>query len=314
MAYEAFKQGFRLDPTSGPICRNLAVAAYQTGKLKMAATYFEKAYDLFPEKETDLLYQAATIHFSESRYDNTIRIVERHRRIVREAAPRWLKLLIYCYLEKKENRKAITEIRAYLERYPHDAEYWEMLAKIYLDAGDYRKGAANLEVFYSLSPPDDMGWLELADLYLYLNAPLKAIACFEQVKERFAEKTLEKMVAAYRNTCQLKKAAILLTEALAEQETAERFKTRGMIYYDDGAYRKSMASLSKSLELDPDQNETHLLLGYAALELEELETARKAFSNMISDPYWKSQADAGLRIVNTLTAARQEAESSAMDM
>lgn len=313
-AYQAFSRGFKGDPTNAGLCRNLAVVSYQLEKIDLAAGYFEKAYDLSPEKDINLLYQAATSHYSTGHFDKTIRVVKRYRTIVEVSEPRWTKLIIYCHLERKEWLRAKKEIRSYLELYPQDEKFWDILAKLYLEEGDYRQGAAALEVFYSLSPPEDAGWLELADIYLYLDAPLKAVTCYQHVRDRFSDKNLEKIVAAYRSTCQYESAAKLITEALAHHETAEGYKSRGMIYYDGGLYRKSIESLSKSLELNPRQNETNLLLGYAALELNDLERAKTAFSNISEDADWVSQARAGMHIVDSLLEAKREAEESAINM
>lgn len=313
-AFDAFLRAFNMDPTNASMCRNLAVLSYQMNNLNQAAYYFEKTYDLSPEKDIELLYQAATTLFSDKRYDKTIRVINRYLGIVDEPKQRWLKLLIYCHMEKKSWPEAKKEIKSYLERFPDDAEYWNILANLYLEAEDYHQGAAALEIFYTLSSPDDKAWLELADIYLYLNAPLKAIACYERVRDRFLEPVLEKIVSAYLTTCQYDKAVEILTAALADQETAERYKTRGRVYYDSGFYRESIASLNRSLEIEPVQDETYLLIGYAALELDELEKAKEAFSSITSDPYWRSQADAGLQIVNTLLTAKREAEEVADGM
>lgn len=312
-AHWAFTKGFALKPDDFLLCRNLAIISYQLKQIKKAAAYFEKAYELNNRQQHEILYQAATLYYFEKQYKDTIRLAKRHIESHPSVKRRWIKLIVHSYLESKNKKKAESTILAYLKRYPGDAAFWQILAGIQLEKEDYLRGAASLEIYLRLAEPKERDWVELGDIYMFLNAPLKAAFCYQKSQSNSVE-LYKKRAAAYTALHRYDMASKMYSDALLLQPDADLFQDKGRLFYDNGQYHKSIKSLSKSLELKPEQEKVYLMLGNAALEVDDWKTAKKAFVAVSNKKYATSQAVAGLKIIETLQTAKDEAEQSALDL
>lgn len=306
----AFTKGFSLKPDDFLLCRSLAIISYQLKQIKQAAAYFEKAYELNNRQQHEILYQAATLFYFEKQYKDTIRLAKRHINSHSTVKRRWYKLIVHSYLESKNKKKAESTILVYLRKYPGDGAFWQILAGIQLEKEDYLRGAASLEIYLRLGEPKENDWVELGDIYMFLNAPLKATFCYQRSQSNSVE-VYKKRAAAYTALHQYDKASKMFSDALSLKPDADLFQGKGRLFYENGQYRESIKSFRKSLELKPEQEKIYLMLGNAALEIDDWKTAKKAFVSVSNKKYAKSQAIAGLRIIETLQTARDEAEKSA---
>ncbi len=294
-AYDAWKKGYGLDPSSFPLCVNLARTALDLKRFAEAGDLLEKAFSLSRPKKSELLYQSAVALYHGGKYSRARKVLDRFFQSRKSAENDPLQLYIQICIEMKDWEAAEDKLRLFLDKNPQDAAWWELLAQVRSSRGDHRGATAALEILYRLKPPSSKEWEQMADRYFYLNLPLRAAHCLERAWGKHpGPAQCDRLAAAYAQAQQTGRALDYLDQAIAQAPTGKRFLEKGKLYYERGQWKTALVSLKKAVQAAPDLALAHLLIGYCALETGDDNLARTAFSAAAKEKKYYKEANAGL--------------------
>jgi len=311
-ACEAYRKGLARFPENGSLHQNYAVASYLNKDFAEAGDHFLRAFALeSPKPDVSLLFKGGSAYYNAEKYGKAKQVL---KRLIQKAAvvkPQWRKLLVYSHVSLKEWREAEAALSPLLSENPRQPEYWKLLAKLHFNQNKYRDAAAALHVSYEIDPPKASSWANLADMYFYLNAPLKASDCIAQgYGNDLSPEQCDRLASAYGRALRYDKALDYVNKAIAREPTAERYKLRARFYYQDRRFQNALASFEKAIQYAPGDDWAHLMLGFCAMELDNWEQARQAFSGASQSEKYGSWAKSALAMVDDLMDVKAAARKN----
>lgn len=275
----------RINAKDADVWRNMGKICFDLKQYGRAAGHLFKAYELMTEKEPEILYQAAVCRMLNNTPDKAVALLEKVCDWPeKEVKDEWLGSLANAYIETGQWAKAAATVQRIIRKESDNPHWWKVLAQVYLGRKDYRNAAAALQIHLDLSA--DGGKTEkedlvlLADLYRLANVPLKAARLYEQIvslSERPDD--YEKVAAAYLSAHQPDQAEKWLRRGLDQKPDSRLWRMLGILFYNRGQYAEAYEVLARSRELNPDDGQTSMLMGYCALQLERYEKAAAAFQS-----------------------------------
>ncbi|MBG0775893.1 MAG: tetratricopeptide repeat protein [Desulfovibrionaceae bacterium] len=316
-AVAAYGAGLAAYPDDPGLCRNLAVARMELGEHAAAAELFERAHDLAVSRgdengEAALLYQAAAGWYRAERPARAVRALDRLLATGAPAQEGWLELLAHCCLENGDAARAQSVLERLTALVPGEPRHWRSLARVRLRRENHAGAAAALEVCTRLGAPRDGELDELASVYLYLDAPLRAAETLVRAHGARPDRPeiLDRLFEAYARAHRAESALAALGRALELAPTADRLKRKGGFLFEAGRFAEAEAAYARALELAPADGDAALRAGYAALELDGLDAARRHFTRAARTPALRTRAEGCLRYVAGIERARREAEAA----
>ncbi|MCK8601160.1 tetratricopeptide repeat protein [Desulfoferrobacter suflitae] len=298
-AYRAFHKSFQLNPKSFESCSNLASVAYAMSNLEEAAGWYEKAHGISQEKSGELLYKASVSYSKAGKKTEARRVLQQILEEQEKMPQSWWQLLIHADIDLADWNAAAQHLVAYLDRYHTDAEDWKLLAKVAVNRKDYKTAAVALEIAHVLKGPERSAWKELANLYFALDIPLQAARCLVKAfGPNPSASQCDEMAGAYARAHRLAGAIDYARRAIELDPTSERYVEIGKLYYQAGRWQEAADALNAGLRLDAASGLAHLLSGYTALELDDLEAARSAFQKAAWDDACKARAQQAMRALD----------------
>lgn len=319
-AVTVYRKGLSLHPENLELTLNAAVATYQAGHFNDSAGFFIRAHELqqiLPDaaKEPDLLYKAASAHCQEKNWADAETILHRLTAGARTVEPDWLKLLVHVQTRQENWKGALQTVDRLLTVDPENTEIWQLLAQLHIHQKQHRQAAAALEIAYRITPPDKTGWEDLADLYRYLNAPLKAVACYKKAYgPKMTQKQYERLAELYARAFRYGDAVAMIQKTIELQSSADGYLTKGQYLYRTMKMDDAARAFEKCLELDPKNGKANLMLGFCSLDLKDWLQAKRSFSRAAEHEEYRSRALTSLAVVEDLIAARQEVQGFNLSM
>ncbi len=307
-ACEIYRRGLECFPDNQSLHQNYAVASYVRKDFRTAGDYFVKAFELEKENpDAGLLYKAGSAYYNAGSYGRAKETLKRLISMEEKVRPEWRKLLVYTNISLKDWDSAESALEPLLNNNPASSDYWKLLAKLHLNRDKYRDAAAALSIAYEINPPGKASaWAELADMYFYLNAPLKAGRCLVRgYGEDLSLEQLDRLAHAYGRALRYEKAIEYINKAIAIEPAPERYRTRAVYYYRDRQFSDALASFRKVVENKPEDDWAHLMMGFCAMELDNLELAQKAFSGAAGSEKFGTWARSALAMVDDLIDAKK---------
>jgi tetratricopeptide (TPR) repeat protein len=295
---------------------NLAKACYETRDYGCAAGAFAEAYRRSAAGETDPahLYFAAVSHQLGGADAEAVAVFERlfaahpdrikprwrenfvHalmavdkprralplvRQLVRQSSGetrlKWQEMLLHLYLRLKMTSEARAFARQLAHEAPGEARWWKALAHVELSAGRYADALAALTVYGYLRPLSEAEQRLWADLNLQLDIPDQAAPVYARLlKQKNNPKLREKLISAYRQTGRYDEALALLARHGADDPAA--LMLRADLLYSARRFAEAAdAYRLAALKNKEAAGQAWLMAGYAAWQVDDLETSRQAF-------------------------------------
>ncbi len=176
-----YKQAVKKKPSLSPAWLNLAKCCYETGNMAMAARAFVKGYETGKNKRGKYLYYASI-----------------------------------CFSDAGDKKNALKYSVLLTRTYPLNPKWWKTLSNFYLSCNDLKHGLESLISYGFLTPLKNEEMSLAADLYLSLGIPSRAAFYYEKLlRKNMNKKMINKIVYAYMETCQAKKALKWINKWLA---------------------------------------------------------------------------------------------------
>ncbi|MEE8398783.1 MAG: tetratricopeptide repeat protein [Desulfobacterales bacterium] len=308
-AQKVFKTGYEADPSDENMLLNYAITTYETEMFTEAAPLFERLYEVKEKKDAKFLHQAAICWYQVENFDEAKRILKRLIALPGDPKAEWYQMIINICMELEQMDEAEGYIRQFLAMVPLNADYWRLLAQMRLNKEDYKGGAGALEISYFIKTPKKAkNWEDLADLFAYLNAPLRSAQNLEKAyKSEGAPTKVEKrlqLVEAYARALRVEKAVDHLDKIIAEKPTTKLYLEKGKLLYDALRVKAAIVALDQAIKLDRKNGEALVLKGFAAWDLKDWKTSRKAFTAASQIKKHRLQAEDAIAVLDDLESVK----------
>ena len=223
--------------------------------------------------------------------------------------------LIEALVRTEQPRKANKPLNNLLDRYPHDERIWRLAAWTAVEEKAYGKAAAALEVAFRLDPPKSRDWKQLGNLYRLAGVPRKAAETYVRAlgKTPTAE-DLDLLARTYGEAHQMADALNAAGRAAKLAPTAKRLSLVGRMHMELQDCQKGMDAFEQAAQLDDPKGVNSLYVGYAALKLDQLTSAKTAFQSVLqkADPGSRNakQASRALKAIEQMMKQQQRTASN----
>ncbi|KMY67785.1 hypothetical protein AAU61_07865 [Desulfocarbo indianensis] len=278
-----FQRAAELNPCYSPAWRNLAVVRFEQGKLKEAAGFMRRAYDLSKPPDDQLLYETAALYLAADQPKQGLPLLVE---LANRPKPKkdWLKALVQAYLVLKQPAQAEPVLKRLLAGQPGDAALWRLLAVIGQEKNDPAAAAAALSVAYGLEPPKTESWRRLAELHLAAGAPARAAVFYRRAFGPKPEpKNLDLLAMVYIEARDFPAALEVAQAAVRAAPSAKRWARLGEIHLQARRYAPAMDAFCRAAKLKDGQGRYALLAGQCALQLERYEEARNSLRAAVAE-------------------------------
>lgn len=320
-ALQAYRTGLQREPESFSLCRNCAIAAWETGSHAEAARLFENACTCARANSerpggsrTDtgdcalLLHQAAIAWYQAERYPEARRVLEQLIADSDSPDPEWLKLLVHTHVALLDPARAQQVLERYLVLDPDNTGYWKLLANLRLERQQYLQAGAALAVALALCPqPTRHDVKTLADIYRYLGAPLQAARTLERIGDNGTEADVARhRVQAYERAHRYDEALAVL-ERSARGDAAEPVcLAKARLLRADARLEEALDMLTDCSGSDDTAGRVYLLRAGIACDLAWWDSARDDLTAASRMPGYHDRAMSYLAVLESLDAARHD--------
>lgn len=307
-AYDALLKSVEIDPKNTDAVFNLGNVAYELGRYAQAGKYLEQAYNMRGKDRTpEMCFMTAGAYYQGKQYGNAARMAQK---LIDNGSvfqkPAYVELCAVALMENKQGAAAKKLMQDALSRNPANMRYWQILANVSMSQGDYVTLAMALEISYALQPPAREKWLELANVYLYVNAQARALRCMQKAYGNTGDvAALTRMSRTAMAAGLFERGLEYLDSAIANAQGAEKAKLcaeKGFALYDRGLWSRAIESFRACLAVDTTgaHTETLLFIGYAQLELNQVEAAKQTFRSGSEMAKIQSYSTSMLEMLNEL--------------
>lgn len=307
-AADILGKGCREHPDCRPIVHNLAVVRYEQEKFLQAGELFLKSCELAKKPARCVRYQAAVCFYQSERYARAYAVAApllEHARV----RPDWVRLSAHCLIQLKRWPEAERTLLRFLKRSPDNHGYWKLLANVRMARKHYKQAASALEIAYRLKAPNQTERRTLSQLYLYVNAPLLATHALE---DDFADspspEVCDHLARAYAAAGRVDQAIAVLDQAIARENSAERWLTKGKLLYGRRHYGKAAKALRQAVKLKEETGLAHFLLGMTYWERKDWNQARQWFARAEGFKRHAKRAARAIRAIDAMEATRRQSE------
>lgn len=212
-----------------------------------------------------------------------------------EARLKWQEMLLHLYLQLDMTPEARAYARQLAHEDPGDARWWKALAHVELSAGRYAEALAALTVYGYLQPLTEAEQKLWADLNLQLDIPDQAAPVYARLLRQGNDPhLLEKLIAAHRQAGHYDEALALLDRHGAD-DPAKLMLRADLLYQARRFAEAAEAYRQAALKGKEAAGEAWLMAGYAAWQVNDLETSRQAFRRASSFAQQKKAALEAMR-------------------
>ncbi len=278
-----YEKALALDPGLKKVHRRLGQAYLAQADRSRALEQFRKALEFEPEQISSLRY-VGRIHVEAKEFNEAVPYLEKvlqlasPEQVVERTEAQTLLGQALFHTQRIEEAQKLLEEALVLD--PGHAETHRILAEIYYSRGMLAEARPHLE-FTLRTPSDD------AELYRRLGESLaavkqheKAIVAFERALDLKKDWPLALTQAgtSYFQLRRLKEASTLLRQSLAlNPQQAESHYVLGDMARWMGRKAEALAEYHSALRIDPDHTQAHIRLGTWFLQKEQPTDAARHF-------------------------------------
>ena len=281
----------------------LGEAAYELGKYAQAGDAFTRAYDLGPDRRSEILYYAGASLLTAG---EAVRATDALARLVDSRADTvvvdWYQALVAAAAASNKPDRAAPYLQRLLSARPDDPRVWDLAYRFHAGQGDYETAAVHLAVAGYLRPLGRSELVQLGDLYAAIGVPLQAARTYQQAFTADTEPTpadYRKLASAWLAAHQLEAAREVLGQALARRPTRDLWALKGDLEYTAEDYEAALAAFRSCIGLDDSYGRGHLMMGYCASELGQDADARVYLGRAAEFPDQREAAQALLTRLNS---------------
>jgi tetratricopeptide (TPR) repeat protein len=196
---------------------------------------------------------------------------------------RWQEILLYQYLSLNMQPQALTLARKLTEEYPTEPKWWQALIHIQLQAERLEEALTACIILNYLKPLSAEETRLLADLYLQAGIPAMAAPLYAgQLGTRHSKpdvRLLQHLAHAYNRLGQPQEALAVLADQVISAQDPRLLMLKGELHlvlkqYDQAATAYRQAGTQQGQH----QGQAWLMAGHAALQIDDTEGSRMAFS------------------------------------
>lgn len=220
----------------------------------------------------------------------------------------WYKLALAIQFELKKYEEAADTLRVLVANWPDKYVYWKQLSGVYIQLGQDKQSLATLALAYEKGMVDNSNdLLNLARLYMLNDVPYKgAVVLKKALEDGLVEKTrqnYELLSQAWVQAREYEEAIAALTNAAELSEDGQLYIRAAQLEMAVADWEGAAKAARKAVETGGmDQEETGkawLLLGTAAAEQKDFDTAIEAFNKARGYPETRKTATQWLSFVQT---------------
>lgn len=228
----------------------------------------------------------------------------------------WQEVLLHQYLALDMDDKALAYARFLTRSDAPEPRWWKSLAHIHLDKNRLEHGLQSLMIYGFLKPLSLKEKRLMADLFMACNIPLEAARYYEgwleqagaeadggeDKKTDHISEQMRRAANAYRHGGLPGKALAWAEKGLAFRADAGLLRLKADLLFEAGKYTAACDTYGRLAELEPHQGVGSLMMGYAAWNGEQLETAATAFIRAAGFPKQRKAAQSALAQVRKIMA------------
>lgn len=309
--------------------QNVAICHYELHHHLDAARCFLNLYDRAEKKEARFLYFSAVSFLAANRFQDAMNTFERlfaaHKnqqkqewleqyvhaclsggrnrkalpfieQLIRqtdgERKTRWQEVLLHQYVSLDMKKRALRYADTLTRQYPLEPKWWKALVHIHLSANHYKEALVALTAYGFLTPLSREEKKLMADLNATLNIPIQAARYYKDILGTTPDShILRQLVYACLNMHQPEEALIYAQKGLQLTSAPNDFLfLKGRILFEMQRYADAAVSYESALRHQPDNGEAWLMLGYAALSMDNIPKAKYAFQHALKSPKHRKNA------------------------
>ena len=221
---------------------------------------------------------------------------------------KWQEMLLHLYLQLDMTDAARACARQMTEEYPGDAKWWKALAHVELSSSRYKEALAALTIYGWLRPLTDSEKKLWADLNLQLEIPERAAPVYAELLARAPDRQLlEKLVSAYQQKARYAEALATLDRYGADRDDPKLLLLRADLLYNARRFSDAADAYRRAaLKGSPQAGQAWLMAGYAAWQVNDLDTSRQSFERASG---YSRQKKAALEAMRQLAAVIKSAKA-----
>jgi len=263
------------DSTFAPGWAKLAEAAYNLGSYRIASDAFMRSYAIDPRKQPELLYYGAAAYYLGGEPEKAIPVLEA---LVSGERGRpkleWFRTLLAACQGAGEAEKGRAAASRMLDMFPDSPEAWRVAFQFYAGIRDYREAASMLTIKGYLEPLTREDARTLGDLYTAIGIPGQAASYYESsLSENAAAQDFERLASAYVSSYDFESADSTIARALEAAPSVRLYSLLGDLRLMEREYQKAYDAYSRCAEMDTTRGRPHLMMGYCAYELGQMDRA-----------------------------------------
>ncbi|HEX7030277.1 MAG TPA: tetratricopeptide repeat protein [Gammaproteobacteria bacterium] len=256
----------------------------------------------------DAYITLANAYYVMERYKEAYPVVKKALALMKEPQEQWLKLALGVQYELEKYREAANTLEILVANWPDENQYWRQLSGIYIQLGEDQKALATMALAYEKGAlKDEDEFLNLARLYLLNDVPYPGAVILEDAlaaeKVERTEEHYELLAQAWVEAREYEKGIAAMKKAAEYAEDGALFIRAAQLEMSLANWEGAAAAARKALEkggLDSEETgNAWLLLGTAAAEEDDFETAVEAFEKARGYPETRENATQWLAFVQT---------------
>jgi tetratricopeptide (TPR) repeat protein len=215
----------------------------------------------------------------------------------------WHRALISAALQADDTDAGNRAVDRMLSQFENSPDTWTLAFQYAAATGDYQEAAVALTVKSYLTPLTPEEEVQLGDLYSAIEVPERAIRSYETAMEADASgDELERLASAYLAAHDSESAMKTLNRALERQPTPRLWSLYGDLNFMEEKYAEAYTAYERSLELDPEEGRSHIMMAYCAMELGDKNEA-KTHLQLASE--FPDQAEKATEILNKIDSVME---------
>ncbi|WP_147818909.1 tetratricopeptide repeat protein [Salidesulfovibrio onnuriiensis] len=312
-AASVFERGYENYPKCREIVHNLAVVRYEQERYSEAGEMFLKSCALAERPTPEIRYQGAVCFYQAELYKQAHEAVSPLLNL-KQVKKNWVRLAAHCLIQLKDWPRAEKTLVRFLKVSPAEHEYWKLLANVRIERKQYTRAAAALEIAYRIKPPSEEERRSLSQLYLYVDAPLLAAhALKDDFKGTPPPKVCDQLARAYLTAGRIEPALGMIDLAIQQENTAERWLTKGKILYGKRRYAEAEGALKQAVKLKEKSGLAHFLMGMSLWEQQNWQESRDWFKRTGQFKRYAKRADRAIKSIDSMIESERQSRLATID-
>ncbi len=268
--------------------------AKKNKQAKRVLEYLVKKYG----RKSDLRWKETLVHIylSDNQFLMALPLVEELSEVLKEKErKRWQEIRLYLYMDLHMRKKAFDYLNSLLKEYPLEVKWWKGLAHFYLQENNFRSALVALIIKGFIQPLTPQEVRVVADLFMGLDVPDKAIDFYKSLitHSKPRDITIFKHIArCYLRMYRPEDALKWINLALSKHEDFNTLMLKGNVLYELGRFEEAARVFQLAAQKGQHKNngQAWLMAGYAWLNADKLNNARRSFKKALKYAKYKNTA------------------------